>query len=267
MAYPGQPSGIGDPIAVQPVAHDLTAPAGLGVTALAVIGFGMQAGPVYTGKSAAALAGQPIATWVGTGTLALLFAGLLAIPGTKVPATHYRIVAAVLSAFGFLAVVMGLVKRPVETEIGWALIVIAVLALAQTVVAVLAVRATKSLSEQPSQRLRKQHPPARRDMGEVTTRFGVSGPSPRSVPHEYGQQGGHGVPQQAPPSGYREHPDFVPPSSPGGGAQPARPAPTHETPGGWRRNMPPLPDRWQSGDAGPDPSRNYPRGEGPPPGG
>lgn len=268
MAYPGQPSGIGDPMTVQPVTRDLTAPAGLGVTVLAVIGFGMQAGPVYTGKSAAALAGQPIATWVGTGALALLLAGLLAIPGTKVLATHYRIVAAVLSAFGFLAVVMGLVKRPAETGIGWALIVIAVLALAQTVVAVLAVRATKAVSEQPSQRLQEQHPPAHRDMGEVTTRFGASGPSPRSVSPGYGQQGGHGVPQQGPPSGYREHLDFVPPSSPGGGAQPARPAPTHETPGGWRQNMPPHPDRWQSGGAGHDPNRNYPHGgEGRLPGG
>jgi hypothetical protein len=264
MAYPGQPMGIGDPITVQPVSRDLTAPGVLGVTALAVIGFGMQAGPVYTGKTAAALAGQPIGTWAGAGGLALLLAGLLAIPGTKVPAHHYRIIAAVLSAFGFLAVVMGLVKRPAETGIGWALIAIAVLALAQTVVAVLSVRATKTLPEQPAQpdpRLQEQHPPAHRDMGEVTTRFGVGGPSPRSMSYGHDRQGGHGAPQQGPPPGYREHPDFAPPSSPaGGGAQPGRQAPMHESPGGWGQNVPSPPDRGQGGGAGPDPSRNYPRG-------
>ncbi|ORA36227.1 DUF5336 domain-containing protein [Mycobacterium aquaticum] len=279
MAYPGQPMGIGDPITVQPVARDLTAPGVLGVTALAVIGFGMQAGPVYTGRSADVLAAQPIATWSGAGGLALLLAGLLAIPGTKVPAHHYRIIAAVLSAFGFLAVAMGLVvgllNPPPETGVGWALYVIVVLALAQTVVAVLAVRATKTLPEQPSYPdpgLHEQHPPAPRDFGEVTTRFGVGGASPRSMSYGQGHQAGQNAPQQhspqqhapqqGPPPGYRDHPDFVPPASPAGsGAQPARQAPSHDSPGGWGQTMPVQPDRGQAGGgAGPDPSRNYPRG-------
>jgi hypothetical protein len=267
MAYPGQPMGTGDPISVQPVARDLTAPGGLGVTALAVIGFGMQAGPVYTGKAAAALAGNPIATWVGSGGLVLLLAGLLAIPGTKVPAHHYRVIAAVLSAFGFLTVIMGLAKRPAETGIGWALIAIAVLALAQTVVAVLTVRATKTLPDvppMPDQRLQEQHPPAHRDMGDVTTRFSVGGPPPRSMSYGPGQHGGHGGPQQGPP-GYRDHPDFGP-GSPAGGGQPGRHAPTHEPSGGWGQHMPPQPDRGQSGGAGSEHGRNYPRGEGRPPG-
>jgi hypothetical protein len=256
--------GTGNPISVQPVARDLTAPGGLGVTALAVIGFGMQAGPVYTGKMAASLASHPLATWVGAGGIALLLAGLLAIPGTKVPAHHYRIIAAVLSAFGFLAVMMGLAKRPADTGIGWALIAIAVLALAQTGVAVLAVRATKTLADVPpvpEQRLQEQHSPAHRAMGEVTTRFGVPGQSPRSMPYGPGQHGGHGGPPQGPPPGYREHPDFPSPGSPaGGGGQPGRQAPTHEPPGGWGQNMPSQPDRGQPGGAGPDPGRNYPRG-------
>lgn len=273
MAYPGQPMGAGQPITVQPVARDLAAPGVLGVTALAVVGFGMQAGPVYTGDNAGSMATHPIATWVGIGGIALLLGGLLAIPGTKIHAEHYRIVAAVLSAFGFLTVVMGLVigllKPPAETGIGWALYVIVVLALAQTVVAVLSVRATKTLPEppaQPSPGLHEQHPPAHRDMGEVTTRFGVGGPSPRSMAYGQGYQAGQNVPQQhgphqGPPPGYRDHPDFVPPSSPAGsGAQPSRQAPTHEPPAGWGQNMPPQPDRGQAGGAGPDPSRNYPRG-------
>jgi hypothetical protein len=272
MAYPGPPMGIGDPITVQPVSRDLTAPGVLGVTALAVIGFGMQAGPVYTGNGAEALAAQPVATWAGAGGLALLLAGLLAIPGTKVPAHHYRIMAAVLSAFGFLMVAMGLVigllNPPADTGIGWALYVIAVLALAQTVVAVLSVRATKTLPEQPAQpadpRPQEQYAytPAHRDMGEVTTRFGVTNPTQRPMGYGApGQQGGHGAPQQGPPPGYRDHQEFSSPSAPSGaGPQSGRQSPGHESPGGWGQNPPAQPDRGQAGGAGPDPSRNYPRG-------
>jgi hypothetical protein len=108
------------------------------VTALSVVGFLMHTGPVYRGGAAQILAAQPVATWVGAGSLALLLAGLLALAAGDPGRSQRRELVAVLSVLGTLAVAVGLIDPPAGAGRGWALIVIAVLAVLQTALALFA---------------------------------------------------------------------------------------------------------------------------------
>lgn len=223
-----------------------------GVTALGVAGFFFHAGPVYRAADTAVGAAT---TWAGLGSLALLLAGLLAIPARHTDARQYRTIVTVLSVFGLLLVGMGLIEPPAGAEIGWALIVIAVLALVQALVAVVVGLEDRQAVRAP---IRQTHedasPPAPEFAGYVGTPWGTEdsyqqrqasafGQARQQVTHhDRGPAERVAQPQPAWPS-------FTPPASPAAsGAQPA--AGTAAPHGVWGHN--PQPMTGQPGNAGVD---------------
>ncbi|MDZ4264970.1 MAG: DUF5336 domain-containing protein, partial [Mycobacterium sp.] len=100
----------------------------LGVAVAGIAGFLLHAGPIYRGSGAETLTAQPVGTWVGCGGLALLLAGLLAVPARAGERRRQREIVAALSILGTLAVTLGIIDTPSGATIGWALNVVAVLA-------------------------------------------------------------------------------------------------------------------------------------------
>lgn len=191
----------------------------LGVVFLGIAGFGLQAGPVYTGPGDTA----GYLTWPAAAGLALLLAGLLAIPARADEAVQQRVTVAVLSAFGLLTALMGVLDRPVQAGIGWALVAISAVAAVQTVLAMLAL-VTRPTAVAPTDRARAPAPepwPTEFPADVGTTGFAVVDlPGPTRAAG-YAESAAGGV---APP---RDEPVFIPPASPAArGAQPsAGPAP------------------------------------------
>ncbi|MCZ8380183.1 DUF5336 domain-containing protein [Mycobacterium sp. CPCC 205372] len=135
--------------------------ASAGAAVLGVAGFLLHTAPVYGGGAAAALAAQPATTWVGAGGFALLLGGLLAAASLMRAVRLHRDHAAVFSVLGTLAVVVGLLDPPVGTTAGWALIVITVLAVLQSVLAIVAVlRPEPEAVQDQDVRRPVQQPPA-----------------------------------------------------------------------------------------------------------
>ena len=191
----------------------------LGVAVTGVAGFLLHAGPIYRGRGAATLAAQPVGTWVGCGGLALLLAGLLAVPARAAERRRQRDIVAVLSILGTLAVTLGIVDTPAGTTVGWALSVAAVLAVVQSVLAVVA-----ALSATPHPRSPAQYEPPPRSPDPYAptgdpppTYYGSGSPGLGAVAGESHHVGhtAHREPRAAPV--------FTPMASPAAtGAQPAR---------------------------------------------
>lgn len=191
----------------------------LGVVFLGIAGFGLQAGPVYTGPGDTA----GYLTWPAAAGLALLLAGLLAIPARADDAAQQRVTVAVLSAFGLLTAVMGVLDRPIQAGIGWALVAIPATAAVQTVLAMLALLPRQPAAARtdsirpPVPEATVPHFPA----GTGTTGFAVADQYPPTPADGFADNAADGVAQP------REEPVFIPPASPAAcGAQPsAGPAP------------------------------------------
>lgn len=221
----------------------------LGVTALGVVGFGFHAGPVYRGAAAAT------PTWAGIGSLALLLAGLLAIPARRVDARQYRTIVAVLSVFGLLLVAMALIDKPAGAAIGWALIVIVVLAAAQAVVAVLIGLEAAPVGRAPAR-------PVQREVSAPGAEFAGYSGIPWGTTDYRQQERGAAFGQAQQSATYRERPpaeqpqapepprvQFTPPASPA--ATGAQPAGGSAAPYGvWGHNPQPMPGH--PGSAGTD---------------
>jgi hypothetical protein len=235
-----------------------TPAATVGVTALGVAGFVLHSCPMYSGAAASSLAGQPAATWPGIGGLVLLLAGLLAVPGRTSPAGHYRTAVAVLSAFGLLLALMGLVDRPTAAAVGWALVVVVALAAAQTALAMLALMPEVAEPDGAKGPIARAEAPESRSTRQ-NTRF----PSHFDAWESYEQRRGSAfgeADQAAAPSHAQdvgavsrqpERPvrvDFTPPGSPAArGAQPTGGA-AFTAPGVWGHNAEPPVERGR-GDA------------------
>lgn len=202
----------------QPVSS--SAPAGqvqpatvlLGVVFLGIAGFGLQAGPVYTPPSGSL-------SWPGIAGLALLLAGLLAVPGRSHDARHYRITVAVLSAFGLLVALMGLIDRPTQAGVGWALVVMTICAAVQAMLAGFALIDRQPRAPGPATVAADNAAPS---SPEPTTRSAISEPYEwdRGTTLAGAQAGAPGVAHAVTPS--PEERSFTPPPSPAAtGAQPS----------------------------------------------
>lgn len=196
----------------------------LGVVLLGIAAFGLQAGPVYTGQGASVTGGY--LTWPRLAAAALLLAGLLAIPARAVDARQHRTIVAVLSAFGLLVIVMGMMDRPAHTGVGWALVAGSLLAALQAVLAGLALLERRPDPLDSATRVERATDPVafERFSPAPATQFAVPDPyrPARAAAFGHGEQRGvaHG---DAPPGDV-----FTPPASPAAsGAQPSSGASVH----------------------------------------
>lgn len=189
----------------------------LGAAVAGVAGFLLHAGPIYRGSGAETLAAQPIGTWVGCGGLALLLAGLLAVPARAVQGRRQREIVAVCSVLGTLAVTLGIVDTPAGATIGWALSVVAVLAVVQSVLAVVAALSTPPEPRAPSQHESPTREPPAPTGDPAQTYYGSDSPGFGSVAGD-SDHVGHTAHREP-----RAVPVFTPMASPAAtGAQPAR---------------------------------------------
>ncbi|AKS31635.1 DUF5336 domain-containing protein [Mycolicibacterium goodii] len=233
---------IGAPGVTPAGVRSLPMPTVLGVTALGVVGFGLHAGPVYRGAAAVT------PTWAGIGSLALLLAGLLAMPARRAHGGQYRTIVAVLSVFGLLLVAMALIDRPAGAAIGWALIVIVVLAAAQTVLAVLIGLEAAPTDHTPARPAPREVPPTGAEFaGHSGMPWGTTDPHRQERGVAYGQAQQSAPVRQRLPAEQPQPPqpprvEFTPPASPA--ATGAQPAGGSATPYGvWGHNPQPMTGR------------------------
>jgi hypothetical protein len=210
--------------------------ASAGAAVLGVAGFLLHAAPVYGGDAAAVLAAQPVTTWVGAGGLALLLGGLLAAATLTTAAPLHRDHAVVFSVLGTLAVVIGLLDPPMGTTPAWALIVIVVMAVLQSVLAILAVlRRASDVADLQVVRRSVQPPVPSSPLTEPAgSEFDAAGVAPQA--HRQATATGHGAgidhgrytappwvepPRRVGPADRPTAPVYVPSPSPAAtGAQP-----------------------------------------------
>jgi hypothetical protein len=195
------------------------------VVVLGLLGYLASFGPVWKSSEVGPVAGSSI-TGGSLEVVALVFAALLAAVGLIPKARNYTPIIAVIAVVGFLLALSELFNKPSFLSVGWALIVIIVLAGFQALAAVGALLLEAGVIT----------PPAPRPKYDPYQQYGVPGgyygqpgqPQQPNAQQNFGQRAGYpqyggypagpqsgGFPQPGPPTPPTGFPTYGQPPAPG----------------------------------------------------